>query len=270
LYKAPTNCCKNAQKRSTDPKGTLIFTPRIFPQRLAHQQNALPDKFSVLVWNIHKENLRPQFLEHFETLFQAYPCDFLLFQEIKFPKKITPVLDSFSYAMASNIETFQHLYGVLTATKIAFSTISSHLTHQREVGLITYKSMLITHHKLPDGRTLHIVNIHGINFVSIKGFIKELEKIKAILHSCSGPIIVAGDFNNWTRKRMIALETFQHALGLEKANVQESHHVKRIFAKPLDHIFYRNLKLLKAEAIDTKRISDHNPIYATFSVICDS
>ncbi|PKH01398.1 hypothetical protein CXF72_17155 [Psychromonas sp. MB-3u-54] len=244
-----------------------MFTPRIFPQRLAHQQHALPDTFSLMVWNIHKENLHPQFLDRFEILIQEYPCDFLLFQEVKFPKKIASVLDSFSYAMASNIETFQHLYGVLTATKIAFTTISSHLTHRREVGLITYKSMLITHHELPDGQALNIVNIHGINFVSLKGFIKELEKIKAVLHSCSGPIIVAGDFNNWTKKRIMALETFQHALGLEKADVQEPHHVKQIFAKPLDHIFYRDLQLLKAKAIDTKKISDHNPIYATFSVI---
>lgn len=202
-------------------------------------------------------------------MLEEYPCDFLLFQEVKFPKKIASVLDSFSYAMASNIETFRHLYGVLTATKIAFNTISSHLSHRREGGLITYKSMLITHHELPDGRTLHVVNIHGINFVSIKVFVKELEKIKAALHSCSGPIIVAGDFNNWTKKRIMALETFQHALGLEKADVQEGHHVKQIFAKPLDHIFYRDLTLLKAKAIDTMKISDHNPIYATFSVIRD-
>jgi len=67
----------------------------------------------------------------------------------------------------------------------------------------------------------------------------------------------------------MALETFQHALGLEKAEIQEGHYIKQIFAKPLDHIFYRDLKLLKAEAIDTKRVSDHNPIYATFSVIRD-
>lgn len=171
--------------------------------------------------------------------------------------------------MASNIETFRYLYGVLTATKIAFTTISSNLTHRREIGLITYKSMLITHHELPDGRTLHVVNIHSINFVSIKVFAKELEKIQAALHSCSGPIILGGDFNNWTKKRIMVLETFQHALGLKKAEIQEGHHIKQIFAKPLDHIFYRDLKLLKAEALDTKRISDHNPIYATFSVIHD-
>ena len=168
--------------------------------------------------------------------------------------------------MASNIETFRHLYGVVTATKVAFTTIIPNLTYRREIGLITYKSMLITHHELPNGQNLHVVNIHAINFVSINIFAKELEKIKAELHSCSGPIIVGGDFNNWTKKRIKALETFQHALGLEKAEVEQEHHIKQIFTKPLDHIFYRDLKLLKAVAIDTEKISDHNPIYATFRV----
>ena len=176
------------------------------------------------------------------------------------------VLDDFSYAMASNIETFQHLYGVLTATQVAFKKIHQNLSNRREVGLITHKSMLITHHQLPDGQNLHVVNIHAINFVSIKIFTKELEKIKAELHSLSGPMIVGGDFNNWTKKRIKALETFQQALGLEKADVHQEHHIKKIFAKPLDHIFYRDLTLLKAEAIDTKKVSDHNPIYATFSI----
>lgn len=172
--------------------------------------------------------------------------------------------------MASNIETFRNLYGVVTATKAAFTIIDSNLTNRREVGLITYKSMLITHHKLSDGQTLHIVNIHAINFVSIKTFTKELEKIRIALDTFNGPMIVAGDFNNWTKKRISALETFQHALSLKKAEVHEHHHIKRIFAKPLDHVFYKDLTLLKAQAIDTKSVSDHNPIYATFSVIRDS
>ncbi|WP_345978244.1 endonuclease/exonuclease/phosphatase family protein [Sulfurimonas sp. HSL3-7] len=215
---------------------------------------------------MHKENLQPQFQHAFKAILHDYPSDFLLFQEAKFPKKMASILDDFSYAMASNIETFQHLYGVLTATQVAFKKIRQNLSHRREVGMITHKSMLITHHQLPNGQNLHVVNIHAINFVSIKIFTKELEKIKTELHSCSGPMIVGGDFNNWTKKRMKALEAFQQALGLEKAEVHQEHHIKQIFAKPLDHIFYKDLKLLKAEAIDTKNVSDHNPIYATFSV----
>ena len=66
---------------------------------------------------------------------------------------------------------------------------------------------------------------------------------------------------------MKALEGFKEALSLQKALIQEEHHVKHIFSKPIDHIFYRELRLIKAEAIDTKKVSDHNPLYAVFEKI---
>ncbi len=227
----------------------------------------MPQQFSLLVWNLHKENLRLGFIGKFKELLHEYPSEFLLFQEAKYPKKSTSVLDDFSYAMASNIETFRHLYGVVTASKVAFEKIDSNLSHRREIGLITYKSMQITQHKLSNGKILHLVNMHAINFVSIKIFTKELEKIKMELKMCTGPMIVGGDFNNWTQKRIKALDAFQHALSLERAELHEKHHIKHIFAKPLDHLFYRELTLIQAKAIDTQKISDHNPIYATFSCI---
>ncbi|MGB5964231.1 MAG: endonuclease/exonuclease/phosphatase family protein [Sulfurimonadaceae bacterium] len=239
----------------------------MFPQKLHHQEHNLPKEFSLLVWNVHKENLRSDFQERFKSLLQQHPSEFLLFQEAKYPKKSSSVLDDFSYAMASNIETFRHLYGVVTASKVAFEKIDSNLSHRREIGLITYKSMQITQHKLSNGQILHLVNLHSINFVSIKIFTKELEKIKLELKMCKGPMIVGGDFNNWTKKRIKVIEAFQHALSLEKAELHEKHHIKHIFEKPLDHLFYRDLNLLQAKAIDTQKISDHNPIYATFSCI---
>lgn len=242
-----------------------MFVPRIFPQKLQHQNNYLPKEFSLLIWNVHKENLRSEFQTRLETLLQDHPSDFLIFQEAKHPKKNTAFLDGFSYAMASNIDIFQHLYGVLTAADVAFENINSNLTHRQELGLMTFKSMLITQHKLANDQILHLVNLHAINFVSLKIFTKELEKIKTELKACHGPMIVGGDFNNWTKKRIKALEAFQHALSLKKAEVHEEHHIKQIFAKPLDHIFYRDIILTSAKAIDTQRISDHNPIYATFT-----
>jgi endonuclease/exonuclease/phosphatase (EEP) superfamily protein YafD len=56
---------------------------------------------------------------------------------------------------------------------------------------------------------------------------------------------------------------------LQKAEITAPHHVKAVFSKPIDHIFYRGVTLIKAEAIDTKKVSDHNPIYATFKVTAD-
>lgn len=127
--------------------------------------------------------------------------------------------------------------------------------------------MLLTSHSFYDGEVLYIVNMHGINFVSFKSFEKELKKIKSILKTYNGAMIVCGDFNNWSKRRMKALEDFKEALSLQKALIQEEHHVKHIFSKPIDHIFYKGLRLIRAEAINTKKVSDHNPLYAVFEKI---
>ena len=243
-----------------------MFIPRIFPQRLEHQEHSLPKEFSLLVWNIHKENQQSAFQEKLTVLLKQKPSDFILFQEVKYPKRQPYVFDNYSYAIASNIETSKNIFGVLTAADVAFEKINSNLTTQRELGLATRKSLLITQHRLSNGELLHMVNLHAINFVSLKSFTLELEKIKRELLQYNGAMIIGGDFNNWSTKRVKVLEAFQKELTLEKADIDEYHHIKHIFSKPLDHIFYRGVTLIKAEAIDTKKISDHNPIYATFTI----
>ena len=190
----------------------------------------------------------------------------MLLQEAKYTKQVPFELHEFSYALASNIETSKHLYGVMTAARIKFETVETKLTTKREVGVMTHKSQLITKHRLPNGQTLHIVNIHAINFVSAKLFIHEMEMIKEKVKQIEGPVIIGGDFNNWTDKRAHLIEEYREELGFKQAEIIEKRHIKHLFAKPLDHIFYRGITLLHAEAIDTGRVSDHNPIYATFSV----
>lgn len=183
------------------------------------------------------------------------------------PKHQPHDLETFSYAMAANIETKQHIYGLLTASHFGFDATQIKRTQQREFVISTRKSMLLTSHTFSDGELLHIVNMHGINFVSHRSFNSELKKIESLLKSYCGAMIVCGDFNNWSKKRIASLNIFTKTLSLNKASIDEKHHVKHVFSKPIDHIFYRGLKLIKAEAIDTKKISDHNPIHAVFEKI---
>ncbi len=242
-----------------------MFVPQIFPQNLEHQEHSLSEQFSLLVWNIHKENQQLAFQDKLTEILHKRPSDFILFQETKYPKSSPYTFENYSYAIASNIETSKNIFGVLTAAKVAFIKINSNLTTLRELGIATRKSLLISQHQLSNGKILHMVNLHAINFVSLKSFTLELEKIKIELLQYSGAMIIGGDFNNWSTKRVKVLEAFQKELSLEKADVDEYHHIKHVFSKPLDHIFYRGVKLIKAEAIDTKKISDHNPIYASFT-----
>jgi len=244
-----------------------MFIPRTFPQNLEHQEHSLSREFSLLVWNIHKENQQLVFQEKLSELLKEKPCDFILFQEVKYPKSNPYLFENYSYALASNIETAKNIFGVLTAAKVAFEKIDANLTTKQELGLATRKSLQITQHRLSNGEALHMVNLHAINFVSLKSFTLELEKIKVELLKYNGAMIIGGDFNNWSKKGVNVLESFQKDLSLQKADIDEYHHIKHVFSKPLDHIFYRGVTLLKAEAIDTKKVSDHNPIYARFKTI---
>lgn len=241
-----------------------MFTPRQDPHLYQHQGKNPGQTFSVLCWNIHKENLHPYFHLQLHQLLLSHPSDFLLLQEYKMPKHLPHELRDFSYAMAANMETKRHVYGLLTASCFNFASKHIELTHRRELLFSTRKSMLLTSHPFADKEMLHIVNLHGINFVSYTTFSNELSKIEAVIRECEGAMIVSGDFNNWSKRRIQALEDFRQRLCLEKASIQEEHHIKRVFSKPIDHIFYRGLKLVRAEAIDTKKVSDHNPIHAVF------
>ena len=198
---------------------------------------------------------------------QTNPSDILLLQEVKYPKENSFTFEKYSFALGANIETKQNIFGVLTAAKCSFSNITTSLSTKKELGFTSHKSFLITQHQLCNGKTLYLANIHALNFVSDKTFKYELQKIKNLLQTLEGPIIIGGDFNNWNKKRLQFLKDFQKELELHKLAVKESHHVKQIFSQTIDHIYYRGIKPIEAVAIDTKKISDHNPIHALFELV---
>ena len=243
-----------------------MLRPLSSPYPKRQENRALSQTFSLLLWNIHKENQEKRFVETLESLLQRYPCDLLLFQEFKHPKKNAIVLPEYSYTLASNIETADYHYGVMSAAKSHFKTLKMALSTQQELFIATHKSFLITQHRLPDDQQLYLVNLHAINFVTLKSFRVELQKIQEALSEYKGAMIVGGDFNSWSKGRFEALQRFQEALGLKKAEISASQHVKAIFFKPIDHLYYRDITLISAEAINTKKVSDHNPIYARFKI----
>jgi len=197
---------------------------------------------------------------------KAYPSDILCFQEVKQHKKDAAFLSDYSYVMAPNIESLRYVYGVMTAAKFGFYTIQANLSKHKEAGVLTHKSRLLTHHHCVNGQKVHLMNLHAINFVSLKRFQRELDNLCKELKECDDAIIIGGDFNNWSQQRVKALSVFQKELQLQKAEIEDHQHVKHVFSKPLDHIYYRGVTLQRAVAIDAKKISDHNPIYAVFCV----
>ncbi|MCW8894497.1 MAG: endonuclease/exonuclease/phosphatase family protein [Sulfurimonas sp.] len=234
---------------------------------LKHQDYNPGSKFTILCWNSAKLTLKNPYKELLKSLIVDENIDILLLQEVKKSLKTELDISDYSYILSPNIQTKRHVFGVLSAFKISCEDDFSLLTKKRELSYATHKVTLITKHNLSKDKQMLVVNLHAINFVKNSDFFNELNSIKTIIKLHKGPVIFAGDFNTWNVKRVNFLKEFTHDLSLKKVDFSEDKHVKKVFSNSLDYIFYRELKLTYSKVIDTKKISDHNPIIANFELL---
>ncbi len=244
-----------------------MFIPSSFVKSLKHQEDNLKEEFSLLCWNVAKLTLKSSYKDFIESLIQNHNFDLLLLQEVK--KSISHELDiyDYSYVLSPNIETKKHIFGVLSAFKSSCEAEFAILSKKRELRYATHKVSLITHHRISNNDILLVVNLHAINFVNNTAFKNELDHLYASVRNHKGAMIVAGDFNTWNLKRVQFLHEFTNNLSLKKVDFSDDRHIKKIFTNSLDYIFYRDLHLTYSEVIDSKKISDHNPIIAKFSTL---
>lgn len=124
----------------------------------------------------------------------------------------------------------QHPSGVMTLS-------SAHPVYccplrEREPILRLAKSALVTVYPLPDTRLLMVVNIHAVNFsLGVDVYSKQLLPIGDQIAHHSGPVIMAGDFNAWSRRRMNALYRFAREMSLRQVRFTDDQR-RRAFGRP--------------------------------------
>lgn len=241
---------------------------RIFPGAVAQLGQALPPGkalpnsqiLRVMVWNIFKQQ-RAEWLSVLKNF--GKEAQLVLLQEAQ----TTPELIKFAtshYLAADQVPAIslpQHPSGVMTLA--AAHPVYCCPLREREPLLRLAKSALITVYPLLNGQLLMIVNIHAVNFsIGVDVYSKQLGPIGEQLASHRGPVIMAGDFNAWSRQRMNALFNFARDAGLAEVSFTDDHR-RRAFGKPLDFVFYRGLDVKTASVLVT-RASDHNPLLVEF------
>lgn len=218
----------------------------------------------VLVWNIFKQQ-RADWL----SVLQSFGKDaqLVLLQEAQTTPELIHYATS-NYLAADQVPAFalpQHPSGVMTLA--ATHPVYCCPLREREPILRLSKSALITVYPLPDKRLLMVVNIHAVNFsLGVDVYSKQLLPIGDQIRHHTGPVIMAGDFNAWSRPRMNALYRFARDMSLRQVRFSDDHR-RRAFGRPLDFIFYRGLGVYEASVLVT-RASDHNPLLVEFR--CDS
>ena len=242
-------------------------------------KSTLNNTIKILCWNIAK-NKKTSWQTEFVDIFSNYHPDIFIFQEVKMEDMVKNILSEkfLTWRFLPNIfHIKKQLYsGVLTASNVLPISEISHKSNSREPITSTPKATLFTIYKISNSdEKLLIINIHGINFVSLRHFRNQIQEIVEHGIQHIGPIIFSGDFNTWSKNRMKFLgKILKRKLDLIPILFEKQHKrkIKRfIFSPPLDHIFYsyKKIKLVKnsSEVLRLYKSSDHKPIFAEFRLV---
>ncbi len=244
-----------------------MFVPSILHHRSCRFScsSFVPDTFGVLCWNVYKQNTKHlRFQPFLQKLTQEKEIDFLLLQEANFRDDKHFTLKNFAFDAAANLEFRGEFYGVLSASRVESKNAQAYLSEGRESLIGPHKSLLLSTYPFEDGSTLLILNIHAINFRENKRYYRELERFLELMKHHKGPMIIAGDFNSWNKKRIQKLHEIREELDLSRVPFKQVDKVKSFMGNHLDFIFYRGVELLNFSVHREHEISDHHPLFARF------
>lgn len=239
---------------------TVVTCPAFIDNSMV-TSDELPAEFSIADWNIYKQeddNWRRELTALIEE------NDLIILQEAKLSFLFAQLMEQhqLSWTQVEAFSVYNQSMGVLTASRVApISVCKQAIT---EPWLRFPKSSLISYYPWAGSdEPLLVANMHMINFtLGVDEFTQQLEGVIAVIRQHDGPVIMAGDFNTWTNKRLDQLHLMTTSVELQKSVYQQD--VRRTaFGNPLDDIYYRGMQQLNASSYETEA-SDHNPIVARF------
>lgn len=238
-----------------------MATCPVFINNTTVTNDELPAEFSITDWNIYKQE-DDNWRRELTTLIEQN--DLIVLQEAKLSFLLEQLMQqhALSWTQVEAFSVYNQSMGVLTASRVApLSVCKQTIT---EPWLRFPKSTLISYYAWAGSdEPLLVANMHMINFtLGVDEFNQQLASVIAVIRQHDGPVIMAGDFNTWTNKRLEQLQAMTTSVELQPAVYQND--VRRTaFGHPLDDIYFRGMQQLSASSYETDA-SDHNPIVARF------
>lgn len=232
----------------------------------------LPERFRVVVWNVHKRT-DSVFLGELSRLVDS--ADIVVLQEFALPAPgaLAAALGGRPWALSANLLAGSPpaVTGVLTSSSSLRRSLAL-LSDASEPFLGTRKPALASYHA-SGADTLLVLNLHALNFhASLDGFRRQVASLADLAGSHPGPVVAAGDFNTWSRARLRTADSILRHASLVRLDFGPGESSKRrAFGHALDHVYYgpRCLRpVATAMSVPTRfRSSDHVPLVATFERI---
>ncbi|QUM75369.1 endonuclease/exonuclease/phosphatase family protein [Moritella sp. 24] len=221
----------------------------------------LPTEFGIAGWNIYKQdndNWRAELTNLIEK------NDLIVLQEAKLSFLLHQLMQQYelTWTQVEAFSVYKQSMGVLTASKVMPLSVCKQTL--AEPWLRFPKSSLISYYPWAGSdEPLLVANMHMINFtLGVDEFNQQLEGVISVIRKYSGPVIMAGDFNTWTNKRLNQLLDITASVDLQQL-VYQNDVRETAFGHPLDDIYFRGMQQISASSYETEA-SDHNPIVARF------
>lgn len=233
------------------------------------QKKALGPNIEILLWNVFKCK-KKGWQEDFKAL--TGNKDLVILQEtilnssfdINFTKSTQHqwIMARSFKNVKTNIET-----GVKTGSTVSANNYYFLASKYSEPITNTKKMMLATLYPLKQYKqSLLVVNSHLINFVTFEKFKTHLDQIFRTLKYHDGPVLLAGDFNTWNRKRLNYFQELAQLFSLEEVPIKRQPRISHLF-QHLDHVYCRGLTILGARVHSHIHSSDHYPISLSVKTI---
>lgn len=246
----------------------MLYKPlpegQILVSRGKARHTALPNRFELCVWNFQKCK-HADWVRDFTAL--AAKSDLFLAQEVMFRPYVQTAIENAPLHWTAAI-SFLTWRGKIPVGIAVGSTVRplavSFDASVREPILKTPKMTMSL--LLPLAKTeLLVLNMHAINFTRLKTFDANIANAERLLGKFEGPILLAGDFNVWSKKRLETLRALAARLNLQEVAFTPDLRT-RYLRKPVDYIFVRGLKVCQAYVPDLHS-SDHRPLWAELELL---
>ncbi len=203
--------------------------------------------------------------------------------DIVFLQDATPEMqfnDSFwgAHFVSSHRKRGKTPTGVATLAAVA-PNLSRGLHSSVDEGFVlTPRASLATSYTLPDGQELLAINVHGLATPPALLLEMQLDELSEFVAEHSGPVILAGNLNTWSRGRLehvrAAVEKFglveldEFPEGRSAASAGPITPALKLLgfddSLPIDRLFYRGLDVVEARVGEGFATSDHVPLIVRF------
>lgn len=244
-------------------KQTYTQCPERSKTSLTTPVKQLTTPFTLLNWNIYKQQKAGWKRELQQW---AEKVDIITLQEAKLSPELIKLSQQnhlfYQQNYAFKYDDFIH--GVNTLSKV--QPLSSCGSSIVEPWIRVPKTALATTYLLQDSdQPLLVINLHGINFTFAEQDLREqLSPYLTLIAVHNGPVVFSGDFNTWSDTRLSIVEQALTTLGFSEVLFAQDRRLT-ILELPLDHVYYRGLKVLQAQSLATEA-SDHTPQLITFTI----